>query len=399
MSTKSFTFPVRFARRIPDPVFSSEYNADRHILIVKAKDVPQGLSLDPNARTPNIRRRVYQEVEDSLLNREGVSNSFHLKNKGITLIAKSVTKKTEEIYIVTFANGHGIVDGGHTYTLLTEHSGDQALSPDQYVKFEILTGIPDDWIPEIAGGLNTSVQVQDRSLLNLEGAFDWIKEELKDEPYYKEIAWSENESGSFEVRDIISMMTCFNIDFYPNDGDSHPISAYEKKSAALKTFEDDYRDNKGKSYRKLRPILKNILEFYDTIRFEFRDIWNKQGGKAGSLSIVEGVNSERSKPFQFPFIEKEGKYRLTRGALYPMLAAFRWMVEQDKTKGTFRWRSGFNEVKSRWEETSENLVRLTVEKGNEVGRNPDAIGKSRAHWGALHKEVAFVDLMKRTASK
>ncbi len=398
MSKKSFVFPVRFARRIPDPIFSTQHNAERHIFIVAAKDVPQGLSLDPNARTPNIRRRVYEEVKESLLNLDCVPGTFHLKNKGITLIANSVTKKTEDSYVVEFKEGHGIVDGGHTYKLITTLLGDPSLPNDQFVKIEILTGIPDEWVPEIAGGLNTSVQVQEHSLLDLEGAFNWIKDELKDEPYYGEIAWSENENGSFEVRDIISMMTCFNVDFYPNNGDSHPISAYEKKSAALKTFEADYRAKNGKSYKKLRPLLKDILILYDTIRYEFREVWNKQGGKGGSLAIVEAPNSERSKPFQFPFIRKESKYRLTRGALYPILASFRWMIEEDKKTGQFRWRGGFNEVLRRWQETSKNLVRLTVEKGQEVGRNPDAIGKSRAHWGGLHKEVAFVDLMKKATA-
>ena len=38
-------------------------------------------------------------------------------------------------------------------------------------------------------------------------------------------------------------------------------------------------------------------------------------------------------------------------------------------------------------------VHQTVDKSREVGHNPDAIGKSASHWGALHKEVAFVDLM------
>ena len=74
------------------------------------------------------------------------------------------------------------------------------------------------------------------------------------------------------------------------------------------------------------------------------------------------------------------------------------MIEEDKKTGQFRWRGGFNEVLRRWQETSKNLVRLTVEKGQEVGRNPDAIGKSRAHWGGLHKEVAFVDLMKKATA-
>jgi hypothetical protein len=38
-----------------------------------------------------------------------------------------------------------------------------------------------------------------------------------------------------------------------------------------------------------------------------------------------------------------------------------------------------------------------VEKCREVGDNPDALGRSPAHWGALHKEVAFLDLIAKPA--
>lgn len=48
------------------------------------------------------------------------------------------------------------------------------------VKFEILCGIPNDWIADIAGGLNTSIQVQPKSPDNLAGKFNWLKEELSD---------------------------------------------------------------------------------------------------------------------------------------------------------------------------------------------------------------------------
>ena len=66
-------------------------------------------------------------------------------------------------------------------------------------------------MPEIAGGLNTSVQVQDMSLDNLEGLFEWIKDELKSEPYFERIAWKENQPGEFDARDIVSLLTKLNI--------------------------------------------------------------------------------------------------------------------------------------------------------------------------------------------
>jgi len=50
-------------------------------------------------------------------------------------------------------------------------------------------------VPGWAGGLNTSVQVQDMSLDNLSGDFDWLKKIIAEEPYAKHIAWRENEQS------------------------------------------------------------------------------------------------------------------------------------------------------------------------------------------------------------
>ena len=125
---------------------------------------------------------------------------------------------------MTIAAGQGIVDGGHTYSLITKEDREpDALPEAQYVKFEIVTHIPEDWIPEIAGGLNTSVQVQPMSLDALAHRFDWIKEELGKEPYYKQIAWRENEPGEFDARDIVSLLTCFSIALFPNVRDEQPV--------------------------------------------------------------------------------------------------------------------------------------------------------------------------------
>lgn len=43
-------------------------------------------------------------------------------------------------------------------------------------------------------------------------------------------------------------------------------------------------------------------------------------------------------------------------------------------------------------------LNLDIES-REAGHNPDAIGKSGSHWGALHKEVAFVDLMAQQSAE
>jgi len=390
MLNSSFRFAAPYARRMPDPVFRQPHGIERHILFVPVRSVPKGLSLDPNARIPNLHRRIYQDIERSLLDQDTTPGTFHLKHKGITLVADSVVRASEGVYTVTFAKNHGIVDGGHTYGLIVKNLENEQLPDQQFVKFEILTGIPNELIVEIAGGLNTSVQVQPFALDNLAGKFRWIQDALRKQPYYKAIAWKENELGDFDARDIISLLTCFNVDIFPNtsnNGDSNPVVAYEKKSKALELFEENLE-----SYRRLRPILRDILVLHDTIRLESREFHNEAGGKYGNLSFVE---HKKRGTFTFPFISKQSEYRLMNAALYPILGAFRWMVETDPQKDKARWRGGFHNVLRLWRSSASELLRITVQKNTEEGRNPNAIGKSRAHWSSLYSRLALRDLQSK----
>jgi hypothetical protein len=84
------------------------------------------------------------------------------------------------------------------------------------------------------------------------------------------------------------------------------------------------------------------------------------------------------------------------GASYPMLGAFRWMVEENQKTGDFRWKGGFDKVLERWAESAEELMRVTLAASSELGRNPNALGKSRNLWSGLHARVAMRDLLSRS---
>ncbi len=151
-NTNTATIVAPLARRIPDPNFKDEHGLERHILVVPVKNMPKGIPLDPNARRPKTSKRVYQKVKASLFNQDCEPGTFHLKNKGITIVAQSVNIKTKDTYEIAMVNGvHGIVDGGHTYTLITEAQASSELPDDQYVTVEVRVGVPEVWIPEIAG--------------------------------------------------------------------------------------------------------------------------------------------------------------------------------------------------------------------------------------------------------
>jgi hypothetical protein len=394
LNTNKAVIFAPLARRIPDPNFKELHGLERHMFVVPVRSLPKGLPLDPNARRPKTSKRVYQKVESSLFDRDCEPGTFHLKNKGITIIAQSVNQIAKDNYEIVMLNGvHGIVDGGHTYTLITDAQASSELPENQYVNVEVRIGVPQNWIPDIAGGLNTSVQVQDMSLDNLAGAFQWIKDELKSAPYYSKIAWSENDPGEYDGRDIVSLLAIFNIDLHPNDGDEHPVYGYEKKSVALKSFEE-----RPANFRQMKPILEDILTLHDTIRRDYYFIWNNQpdaNAKAGSLAISEKKTKGK---WDFPFTGKDGDYRLVYGALYPILAAFRWYVEKDEFSADYKWRGGFDNVLNAWNEDALSLLKSTYETSKPLGRNPQSLGKHRPHWSNLHNIVAKRDLERKVSN-
>ena len=384
---KRFVIKAKFTRRFPDPLNKEGQegleNIHHHILLCKAVNVPAGIPTDPNPRAQRTDKTLYKRVKESLL--QGQDPTFHLKNKGITLIAHSVTplESPDEMEILV-ADGDGIIDGGHTYKIILENMDE--CPDDQYVRIEVLVGIPRYMIEPIAEGLNTAVQVQEMSLANLSGKFKWIEETLADEPYAEKIAYKENEDGDFNIREIIGLMTLFNISAYPNQS-SHPKIAYTSKAKCL----EDYLNN-IENYEKLKPLLKDILNFYDYVHLKSRKLYNdKYRGKAGALAFYQ---SRKRGKYKLTFTDSETQHKLFDGALYPILSAFRFLIEEDKKTNTYRWKLGsYAKVKEFFDEVGGDIINLTKNTSDSKGKNPNAIGKDDNHWDNLYKTVALAYLM------
>jgi hypothetical protein len=248
-------------------------------------------------------------------------------------------------------------------------------------------------ISEIARGLNTGIQVAAQSIFNKAGVFDWLKKTIAKEPYASNISWNESDDADYDVRDLIGVLEVLNVFDYPNDVNSakHPISAYEKWSIPLKNFADDYYQNeknlKKSKYYRLRSLLKDGLVLYDLIRHDFREMRNEDGGRAGKMKIVEDA-SDRHDKFVFPFAGiKGGQYRLTKGATFPILSAFRSYVMIDEKTGDAEWRGGFERVMQVWKEVGPSLVDETYQLTRDGIRSPNEVGKNRKHWGTLYMRL------------
>ncbi|MCY3626726.1 MAG: AIPR family protein [Gammaproteobacteria bacterium] len=389
-----YIFDVRYARSILDPVFEHK-GIKRHIFVVPIHKIPKNLPTDANARAQNIRTRVAKKIRESLFDKDCEVGTFHLKNNGITIIAEKVQKlrKQEDTYAVEIREGQGIIDGGHTYKIITDALEHRELPETQFVNVEVLVGIETDWIADISGGRNLTVQVSPMSLDNLSRYFDWMQEilEVGGRNLANKIAWRENEEGEIDARDLVALLSLFNIEQYPNDGESHPISAYSRKAKELERFEKD-----RESYQRMSNIFKDILWLHDKIRQDYYQVWNNQsvGTKAGGLSISQKKTKGK---WQFIFTGEEAEYRMVNGALYPILGAFRWFVVKDPQTKQMVWRNDFEEILQTWEDIGVSLLRATIEKSGEVGHRPNAIGKSTTHWRSLHQMVSVHDLMRRAS--
>jgi hypothetical protein len=389
-------------RRISHPVFPSVH---KYWLTVAAKDFPSGISAGANAREPvGLNRRVYKDVRSSLDGETATPGSFDLMNKGITILAQAVRvvdKDAGLLDLVIDNEQGGIVDGAHTARIIEEANSDATTPTEQYVEVYVRTGIEADLVSDIARGLNTGIQVAPQSIYNIAGVFDWLKDEIRNQSYSDRISWNESDDEDYDVRDLIAVLEVFNIFDFPNDTNvtKHPIAAYEKWSIPLKKFAEDFQEHKDSidhsKYYRLRQLLRDGLTLYDRIRHDFREMRNEAGGSAGKMNIIEEA-SERRGEFDFPFAQLPGsKYRLTKGATFPILGAFRAYVRANPRTGQAEWRNGFDRVLDIWRETGPSLVEETFQLTKEGTRNPDAIGKNRKHWANLYMRLQVRLLQER----
>lgn len=381
------TIKTEYSRRYPDPLNKGSddnpLNIEHHILVSRAIDVPDGISKAPNPRAQRTDRGIYKEVRRSLENADELS--FHLKNKGITILAHHVDysedKKTVNLYL---GGDDGIVDGAHTYQIILEAQDDGTCPKGQYIKFEVLTGIPQGMGPEITGGLNTAVQVDDTSLMNLRKEFDWVKEILKDTDFGDRISYKQNEDGAYDIREILGLMTLFNVNKFPYADGKHPKEAYISKAKCLDLYQED-----PASFKMLKPILIDILRLHDYVNIRSRERYNEEmGGRAAGMKGVYATKKRGD--YEYIFTGEETNYKLYDGALYPMLGALRFLVEQKPGENVYSWRlKSFKKVKSFFDEIAPDLVSTTYKTSLIYGRKPNPIGKDENHWDNMYKTVAL----------
>ncbi len=142
------------------------------------------------------------------------------------------------------------------------------------------------------------------------------------------------------------------------------------------------------------------MRLHDLIASEGADKYNEYFAKSndptrkkGRAAALEWVETRGRGNYDFPFTGTEGDRKLNRAAIYPALAAFRWMVDDDRPEVT--WKGGFDEVQKAWGAVGPEMMKLTQDTSLDNGRKTMAIGKSSTHYNALHSAVAKYQLLNR----
>jgi len=390
MKTK-YTIKAKAIRQIPEPnvLSTNGYNTRRWTLLVNVSDLPQGVSDKPNPRQPKVNRKLWREIKAELLNDgDAPENIFHLKNKGITISVESFqrNRKREECSIVLDDQHlHGILDGGHTYTIISESQdsilerNEQGDNIQQFVKMEVLENYPDELISEIARGLNTGIQVKEKSLANLDNKFDKIKDAIKGQVYENNVAYNENGNEKIDIETILAHLYMFNTRDFSASSRVVPIRAYSAKAG----YRDHYLKNLD-LYDSLAEHTPIFLEMSDYISSTARDAWNnaKAGRKGGRLSIIKNGKTD------FYFLDTQGNYSLERSALYPILSAFRVFLNYDEKTNKFTWTKTLKEMKKIWDTNGSQM--LEIAKSTTYGTSPHMRGRNKDLWDRCTVEMLLI---------
>ena len=370
MPTKSF-------RSIQSPHGSSKFG----LFFVGTRDVPQELWKwrAVNPREINTKTSVYKSISGTLLQNP---ERFHERNRGITVTAKSVVyddKKQEVVIEMADEELHGVVDGAHTLHAVIESQKADDPAASAAVFFKCVTGIDAGEIAEIAGGLNTSQQVDLKSLENLKDHFELLKEKLKPEPYAEKIAYKMNQALPVDVREILYYLAVFDCSVYSDK--LHPVALFGRKEGIVRRFAEQaaQKDGAGDSFKVLISRAPEILRLRDMIE---KEALTRLDGRY-KASRTTRVRSESNKNNQLIFLDQTVNGRIPLGWIMPMLAAFRANVKWRKK--TFEWIIPVNDLLA---SCIDDLVLGIKEIHAQENSRPEYVGRNSLAWRISYDTVS-----------
>ncbi|WP_303984885.1 AIPR family protein [Niallia circulans] len=294
-----------------------------------------------NPREQNLKSKPAKEMKFTL--NGDIRDIFHFLNRGISISVldcsvRNIKDKKEITLILSNLNEHGIFDGGHSFKVLIGALKDAKILGAKHVMLEIFTGV-EDILYDLARSRNTSTQVKEKSLANLEGKFDFVKEALKNECFFNNIAWTENDEGNISINYLIQILTAFNKNLDHKSMPRTYSGAGSCETSFIKEFNKN-RDNMiNNVYYKLTPMYSDIFKFVDHVLVSLPTIYNKNGyeSERGNFGKLRGITYNPDfYPLVFSPHNKRTSYKIPNALFFPLIAAMRQLYKEG-SDGMFEW--------------------------------------------------------------
>lgn len=394
-------FKVKAVRTVTSP---SNEKVTTYFVWTEFRDLPNHISLEVNPRKPKMNTAVAKQLIAAVKNPE---TNFDLNNRGIVVTAKGFKFNTND-HTVHLDLGeeaentlYGILDGGHTYTAIVENRDELPDNAKKYVRLEILVGEELD-VSSLADARNTSAQVSDIALFELDDKFEFVKAAIDNEVYKNEVAYKDNDNKRIPVAELLKLMFAFNIKRFPDDS-SAPVSAYSGKAAVFrdykKSFEDGQSDTEKNIYELLAKQLPKLVELYERIQSDLPKVYatykKETDGNTGRFGGIRGIESRGD--FTTLFTAESISHNISIGFILPIFGAFRALL--DESGNELKW--SFDPIEI-WEKAAVRLVQNTFD----TDTNPQLAGKSKTLWqsnyrivDSVRKDMLLEQLMKQMNEK
>nr|WP_303181157.1 AIPR family protein [Lachnoclostridium phocaeense] len=391
---KQIKFKVDSLRTLTSPYKRTDKDESSletiYYLLINMKDLPDDIPMDVNPRVPKMGTNVAKRLIKAVVEPE---TDFYINNRGIIIAAKSLSFNSAESEVtIDIGNqddendkfNYGILDGGHTYTAIIQNRDKIPKDIEKFVRMEVITNVVN--ITRLSDARNTSVQVSDIALFNLEDSFEDVRRAIQEQPYADKIAYKDNENKPISISELLRLMYAFDVEKYPDDNIA-PIQSYSGKAQVFKRYRDAF---KSVFYKSLTKQLPKLVDLYDLIEREVGDKYVEYKKNLGvsipRFGAVKGVESVE-KGTKTEFLENKTYYSVSSGYIYPIFGAFRSLLKIDEETGKVYWLYDPIEI---WGEVGTSIVQNTFETSS----NPQLAGKDKQLWLSNYRIVETQSLRK-----
>ena len=400
MSKQKLQFKVHSVRTLTSPYSKDDKSESTletiYYLLVNMRDLPGDIPLEVNPRKPKMNTNVGRSLAAAVKEPE---TDFYINNRGIIISAKSLVFDSANS-VVTIDLGDqengidselfGILDGGHTYTAIIENRDMIPADLEKYVRVEVITNVQN--ITRLSDARNTSMQVSDIALFNLDENFEDVRAAIAGQIYENRVAYKDNEDKDLHVSAFLRLLYAFDIDRYPDDT-AAPVQSFSGKAQVFKRYSAAYDTP---FYKALTKELPRLVELYDTIELElpkkYREYKEAQGVKPrfGAVRGIDSINKDKDheeKTIPTMFLGRGTKYQISSGYIYPIFGAFRSLIKFDENTNTVSWIYDPLEI---WNEVGTSLVQNVFDTSS----NPQMAGKEKPLWLSNYRIVENQSLRK-----